>query len=186
LSHEHGSGAIIYTLDAHNLITCVSGQWEAFAEANSGSGLAPSAVEGHLLWEFVANPEVRYIWSEVLTHVRQRQRSVVVPLRCDSPGVRRELQAHLSPLPRGGVRCESTTCSEQPHQTPIRLLDINTERDPGACINMCSWCKAIASPRGWIELEEAVVQLNLLDGNPLPRISHVVCPHCFEEIMCTL
>ncbi len=176
---------ISYTLDRHNAIIDVNEGWEAFASQNEGEGLSLEDIRGHLIWEYVASAEVRYIWNEVLERVRRRGRSTTIPFRCDGPATRREIEAYISALPNGCIQYENYLHREDA-RTPIPLLSMQTAGGTNGCVRMCSWCKNILAPAGWLELEDAVNELRLLDQQAMPRISHGVCPDCFERIMSSI
>jgi hypothetical protein len=52
---------------------------------------------------------------------------------------------------------------------------------------MCSWCKQVRLAEAvWVEVEEALVQLGLLELESLPQITHGACQACYADIMLAL
>ena len=66
---------------------------------------------------------------------------------------------------------------------PVKLLNIDIERSEDL-IKICSMCKKIAvSDKTWEEIESAVLFLNLFKKKQPPRLTHGLCPSCFDEVM---
>jgi hypothetical protein len=52
---------------------------------------------------------------------------------------------------------------------------------------MCSWCKQVRLAEAvWVEVEEALVQLGLLELESLPQITLGACQACYADIMLAL
>lgn len=48
----------------------------------------------------------------------------------------------------------------------------------------CSMCKRVPIESDlWVELETAIAERHLFDDAKPPRLSHGLCPHCFQETM---
>jgi hypothetical protein len=60
---------------------------------------------------------------------------------------------------------------------PVALL--GSRYATGEPIRACSWCRRI-DVDGYVEIDEAVVRLGLLEQEPRP-ISHVLCSACAAE-----
>lgn len=165
----------LYEVDAGGRITSVSGGWDAFARENDAPRLAGGAVLGRPLLEFVSEPATAHLYAEILRRVRRGAR-VVLPFRCDGPGVRRSMELALSPLPGGAVRFEATLLAAE-RRPPVPLLDAAAPRTEGL-LPMCAWCRRIPLGAAWVEVEAAVAALRLFESAAVPRITHGICPDC--------
>ncbi len=113
--------------------------------------------------------------------VRAAGRAVAHSLpRCDSPARRRLLRMEILPLAGEGLRYVSTILREEP-RSPVALLAAGAPRSERLLV-MCSWCKAVKTPAGWREVEEAVASLGLFLPTLPPAISHGICPACRDRL----
>jgi hypothetical protein len=88
----------------------------------------------------------------------------------------------LSPLPDGGVEFSSLLRQEESRR-PLGLLEPEMARD-GRMIRICGWCHSVALPDGrWMPLEEAVEQLQLLEAETMPQMTHGICDSCLHIIL---
>lgn len=64
--------------------------------------------------------------------------------------------------------------------------DILAQPGDGKLVHMCSMCKRIEERKGvWLELEDAVERFDLLRSDK-PRLTHGLCPKCYESAMAAL
>ncbi len=171
-----------YTVDSEDKILDLNEGWEAFARANHGDGLTLDTLRGQVLWDFIADPQVRQVWRYLFARVRQTQRAITVPYRCDSPEMKREYNAHLAPEQHGRIRYENHVYRETPRE-PVRVLALDRSEHTEDFIKMCSWCKSIEHNGRWLALEDAVADLALLCNEPLPQLSHGICPQCYTKVL---
>ena len=160
--------AIAYRLDRRDTVVWLGDSWQRFAVANGWQ--TPETVIGKSIWESVSGRETTLIWQELLARARSGVH-VKVPCRCDSPGTRRFLELSITPGNRGEVDFCSTTVGLV-ERDPIALASAHYGRDED--IRCCSWCKRFDT-HGWVEVEEAVVRLGLLEHESRP-VTHVMCP----------
>jgi hypothetical protein len=60
----------------------------------------------------------------------------------------------------------------------FKMLDPLVPRSH-ALLTLCNCCKrALVEPCGWLEIEDAVARLHLLEEERVPRLRHAVCPDC--------
>jgi len=170
-----------YELDADDRLVWVSPSWDEFAVDNDAPELAGGACLGRRLPDFVTGAEMQLLWRELLGRCRSSAGAVTVTLRCDSPRVRRDMEATLVPGDRGRVRVRVATLSAETREKQP-LLDRNAERSPDL-LSMCSWCKAVRVGEEWAPLEEATERLGLLRDPHVPRVSHGICPGCHSQWM---
>ncbi|MGD1975351.1 MAG: hypothetical protein PVH37_21640 [Desulfobacterales bacterium] len=176
----------IYRIDSNDIIVSVSQNWESFARDNAwGSELSPENVIGHLLWDFIQDIETRHLYEEVFRRVRAGMLSGPIPFRCDSPQERRFLKLLLSPLPDGQIEISSTIIRTE-RRDPVRLLDENIPRS-NDIIRICSMCKKIFTTHNkWVEIEEGLAQLRPFEAGEMPKLTHGLCPDCYEFIIADL
>jgi len=176
----------IYRIDRRDVIISVSENWESFARANSWSdGCSPEDVQGKSLWDFIHDAETRHLYRSLLERVRSGTPCGPIPFRCDSPDKRRFLELVLSPLSDRHVKFTSTIIRIE-QRDPVDLLDSSRIRSAGF-IRMCTLCKRIAMSEGnWVEIEEGLTRLALLARDRVPRLTHGVCPDCFQTLVAEL
>jgi hypothetical protein len=171
---------IVYRIDSRDRLIEVDDGWRRFAEANRAWDLAGDSMLGCSLWDFIQDAETREIFLSLLARVRSEGISVSLPLRCDSPDTRRYLRLTLSPVPDDGVEFVSETIRTE-KRSRIGLLEVTGDKTKDF-VQICSWCKRVAVPGGWTEVEFAIAILGLFDESPLPQLSHSICPDCRKDV----
>ena len=168
---------IEYRIDHQGVIVHVSDSWTQFALDNGSPDIVSERVVGKLLLSFISDLETRYLYRVILDKVRTKGVPVVVTLRCDSPSLRRFLQLTISPLPSQAIQFLSHTLRTEPRES-VPLLDPNRKHS-NELLRMCSWCKQVLLPNNrWVEVEEAVAELELFCLAVLPGLTHGMCPKC--------
>jgi hypothetical protein len=176
------SQTIEYRIDRQGLLIYVSDSWTQFALDNGSPHLVSEKVVGQPLLSFVSDSETRYLYQVILERVRTRDVPVTVTLRCDSPSLRRFLQLVLSQLAGQEIQFISRTLRTEPRES-VPLVDPSTNRS-NELLTMCSWCKRILLPQDrWVEVEEAVANLELFCLDALPKLTHGICPACNEKVI---
>jgi hypothetical protein len=178
---SHANDQILqYMIDSEDRITYVSDTWWLFAEENGADAhLYPPRLLGRLLWSYIAGEETRQLYRILLDRVRRQKQTVQVPIRCDSPELRRELSLRLKAVGSGHVEfiCRTTRVETR---EPVELLRRHPERAERT-LDICSFCKKImAAPDEWVATDRAIERLALFDAAALPRLSHGVCPACYS------
>ncbi len=175
---------VAYEIDAADRIVRVGPGWSAVALAAGAPGLKDEMVVGRPLWDFITDPTTRQLYAALLERVRTEARPLGFSFRCDTPTERRLMQMRLTGLPAGGAAFEVRVIAVQARPA-VALLDAGTPRR--GMVRMCSWCKRLPVPSGeWLEVEDALKVLDLLDATPLPAITHGICPRCHEGVMAAL
>jgi hypothetical protein len=170
-----------YAINADDVVTFVNDAWLDFARENDGGDLVENVI-GSWLWQHLAGVEVKNLFRALLDRVRDEQKPVQIPFRCDAPELRRYMTLRLRPLPDLGVHFTSKIL-EETDRTRISLLEAGRPYDPDRSLPMCAWCKRLeAGPAGWEELEEALRKSEIFHIQPLPRITHTVCPDCRSQV----
>jgi hypothetical protein len=167
-----------YRVDANDRLVWVDQWWLAFARENGGGELCDvSGILGRPLWDFVAGEPLRSLYGEIHEKVRRSGQSVVLPIRCDSPMMRRQTQLTINAEESGGLLYDAVLVRARPHG-PIDLLDpaAPRSREP---LTVCSVCKRGLDPAvGWLELEELTMRSRYFDRDPLPHLEHTICADC--------
>jgi hypothetical protein len=171
-----------YRIDRQGVLIYVSDSWTQFALDNASPDLVSERVVGQPLLNFVSDSETRHLYEIILERVRNTGVSVVLTLRCDSPSLRRFLQLAMSRLPGQEIQFLSHTLRTEPRES-VSLLDPSANRS-NDFLKICSWCKRILLPEDrWVEVEEAVAQLELFCRDALPKLTHGICPACRANVL---
>lgn len=170
-----------YEIDAHDVIRSVSPEWLAFARENGAPGLTEERVLGRSLWDFVRGEAVCGLYRALFERVREGDTPVLLPFRCDGPDLRRDMRLVLSHRSAGALRLDGVLVRQEP-RARVTLLDARATRSD-AELPVCSFCRrARVGPEDWLELEDAVVRLELLAAVPAPRLVDALCPRCRSEL----
>ncbi len=139
----------------------------------------PSALYGVPLLSFISEPTTRHLYDILLDRVRAEQIVIRVPLRCDSPTLRRWLELEMAPRPADGVAFTSRELRTEARD-PVIAFD-RPASSAAPLVRMCSWCKKVETQRAtWLEVEQAVPQLGLFAVSEVPGITHGICPECVK------
>jgi hypothetical protein len=175
-----GEPSVAYEVDASDRLTHVNAAWSLVAEAGGAAHLAESRVIGRSLWDFIGDATTRQLYAAILERVRSGV-PIAFDFRCDTPTRRRRLQMRLTGRPARGVAFD-VSMVEAEDRPSVALLDPAQERGPETIL-MCGWCKRVPLPTGgWVEIEDAVPVLAVLDRVPPPAITHGMCPACYDRI----
>lgn len=161
-------------------IAYVNDAWLDFAIENGCASLSRENVIGRSLWEFVAGATTRHLYETLGQLVVEQERTAEIHFRCDAPDYRRFMKMRLKPLPHACLRYECRILHEEGREA-VSLDAAFLEMD-AAMVVMCSVCKKVQRPvdGAWIEVEDAVNQLDLLDAGAACNISHGLCPECYQ------
>ena len=166
-----------YTIDSDDKMTSVSTLWLAFARENGAPELTRDFVIGKELWTFVDGEMTKLLYQELVRNVRERDTEIVIPFRCDSPSVRRDMRLEVKQIGQGSIRFDGVLMSAEP-RSYLPILDRRVPRISDY-VTICSCCKlALVETVGWLNLEEAVVHLKCLEGDSEPRLQYSLCPEC--------
>ncbi len=166
-----------YTIDHDDRIVSVGEAWLEFARENGAANLTRGAVLGRSLWDFVAGTETRLLYEGLFERVRSGEGPFVIPFRCDSPERFRFMRLVVQRSTGGAIDIQGTLVREQ--QRPFySILDQAFPRSESS-LPMCSLCKKVqAFGLRWLELEDALRELDLFGAPAVPRIDYVVCDDC--------
>lgn len=175
------STVTVHRIDRRGTIVQVNAAWLAFAKANRYPG-DPASVIGHSLWSYISDLETRHIYKELVERARTSG-SLRVPYRCDAPNLRRFLEMTIA----FDATTDTISFTSRMLRTEARprqpLLDPETVRLEEQFLRLCSWCKrGEYGAQEWIEIEQMVDRLGLFEQERMPRITHVICPACWERV----
>ena len=136
-------------------------------------------VLGRRLWDLIPQAAA---WYEPLVRVtRLERRPFVFAFRCDTPDLRRLMRMQIEAGPNDEV-CFISSVIRQQARAHVALLE------PAAAIgldlvSMCSWCKRVRAGDDWLEVEPALERLGIESQDPMPGVSHGICPRCKAELV---
>jgi len=169
-----------YVIDEDDRLVRASDGYFSFARENGWAGVDASI--GRSIWDFVAGEQPRNILRILLRRVRDMNREIELPFRCDGPGVRREMDIRLASTPSGRAVLFRARLQNEITREFQPLLDPKA-RTGGAPIEMCSWCDRFQVAGDWVEVEEAAARLMLFQRADPPPISHNICGDCSETLL---
>ena len=183
---------IVYAVDRdYRIIAVGRTRWNEFATSNGAREIAADATLGQDLFDIIQGDDVRQVYRRCIEKTIATLQPVALAMRCDSPGMRRELRLAITPLRTAaivqGILFQSLVIDEQV-RPPIDLFDFKAsmtfvdEQRLLPLVTLCSFCtrvKQAASPgeSAWISAEEYYQ----LGGTSKVRISHGLCPECYLE-----
>ncbi len=142
-----------YRVDKDDTIVWVNAAWLAFARENNAAELTDSSVVGRCLWTYIGDQQTCDTYQRLYSQVRDRQQTAVIPFRCDSPHMRREMRLTISQDAKDEtLLCESVIVQVAPHRY-LSVLDPARSRT-AETLTMCSCCKRVLiEPEGWVDIE---------------------------------
>lgn len=174
---------IIYRINNNDIITYISSlNWNKFALDNSGFISIEENVLNKNIWDFISDPETSQIYKMLLDKVRVTGQNISVPFRCDAPEYRRFFIMEIKKAKKNLIQFNSIIKKIEKRKS-IKLLENEISRS-NQFLKICSWCKKIEvlHENKWVEVEEAIIKLELFKLEKLPMLTHTMCPRCFEEM----
>jgi len=169
-----------HRIDANDTVVFVDDAWIRFGQENDLL-LNPLDIVGEKLWKFIADAQTRELYFYLLKRTREERIVMHVPFRCDGPGRRRHMELTVRLRPAGHVEFQSIYLRDE-DRVPISLFGADALRSSDV-LNVCSWCKKVeVSSARWLEVEDAITELNLFDAVEVPQLRHCNCPTCVENI----
>ena len=169
---------LIWQVGADDRITSVNEAFVEYATANKAPHLDERII-GQSTWEHITGAEAEHIYRQLFDRVRECGARVSFDYRCDTPDRRRILNLTIQSKPEGVLDFTSTVVQEFPRPS-MAIIDADVDRSAEMVV-MCSSCKKVENRDRWLELEQAVNQMGLFRSEPIPRVSHGLCPDCEAE-----
>jgi hypothetical protein len=171
-----GGQVIAFDVDAAGVLVGIDGPWDQFATRNGAPELTRASVLFRPFLSFVHGAEMRQLTAMLLTRVRSGA-EVSLGFRCDAPAERRHLLLQGRADAGGIVRCTTTLLRTEPRPVPALLDPVAAHG--GETLSVCGWCRRVRLEAArWVEVEEAVAALDLFTGEPVPLLTHGICPDC--------
>jgi hypothetical protein len=169
--------AIAYRIDAADRVAAVNDAWMDAAKSDGRPELLAPGILGRSLWEVIGDPAAHQLYAALVGRVRAGAGPIGLVFRCDTPRQRRLLRLRISATVRQGIDFEARFLAVQ-DRPPVALLS-RAARRSRELLRICAWWKRIPMPDGrWVEVEEALNCLALLDAAVLPQLTHGICPAC--------
>jgi hypothetical protein len=172
-----------YLINRENMIESVNDGWCSFAKQNGDNGLIINeTVLQRDISSFIACGKCRELYGMLIESVRANRKAINFSFRCDSPEKRRYMHMEMVSLKQGKIEFTSYLEREEDRR-PVALLELFAERSE-EIVMICSWCKRIrAKDETWLDAEEAVEKMSLFNRPQLPKLSHGICPACYERLI---
>lgn len=171
-------------LDSRNRIASVNGAW---AEAMPHGGFHQDCLDACIsrpFWDFVQGVPVRQLWEILFDRVRASGAPIFVPMRADTPALRRVWDIELHPMPERGLLLVAHFVWTE-RRPVVKLLHPETPRN-GATLPYCAWCNRVQIRIGaWEEVEDAHTTLRLDAQERLPEIRRAACDGCKQALLKT-
>lgn len=178
---------IIYRVDAADRIVAVNDAWDVFAADNDGAAILAVDVLGRHLFDFIADSSTRQLYRQMLTRVRSGA-DLRYGYRCDSPSCRRSMQMQIRAADAlGGIEFQSSTL-EAVTREPVHVsqADGADAAERNELQRVCGWCNRLDVNGTWMEIEEALPRLQLLERPSAPTLTHGMCEDCVARMMTDL
>ncbi|MFN3651334.1 MAG: hypothetical protein ACK47B_17300 [Armatimonadota bacterium] len=172
------------------LLAYGSRHWNRFALENGAPELTqPGMVLGRPLSAFIAGEEERQAHQAAADSlVRGIQEEVSYLYQCDAPDRRRRMRMWIRPVLREGavvaLLYQSVVLEDTP-RPPVGILYRHAEdTSEWPLLGACSYCKNVRFPPGsregeWLSPEQYYAR----GGTDRVRLSHSICPTCYESIV---
>ena len=129
-------------------------------------------------FKFLTIPELRILFKAIFKEVVSKNKVFETYYRCDSPHSKRRYKLKVYHSDHNIVM-EHFLVEETPLSQPVKFMEKGD-----LFLKMCSWCnKFYVSSRGYVELEEAIEALSLMEHDILPKITHGICRDCLAELV---
>jgi hypothetical protein len=176
-SSETDLRVFVCRVDVNDEIIFVNDAWCEFAAENGAPDLTRERVTGHSLWECIHGRETRHLMEILFFRVRALELMLTFPFRCDSPVTRRDMSSTVRLL-NGAGAVEIISRVEHQEPLPAGVVPPAGNARP-RMVTICGWCRKIRVPeKGWVEVEQAIADLDLFGVAGPPSLTHGMCPDC--------
>lgn len=129
-------------------------------------------------FKFLSLPELRILFKAIFKEVINKNKVFETFYRCDSLYSKRKYKLRIYHEDHKIVM-EHFLVEETPLSESVNFM---TKGD--LYLKMCSWCnKFYVSSQGYVELEEAIERLKLMEHDILPKITHGICQDCLATLV---
>ncbi len=171
--------AFRYQVDQDDKLVWVDDAFLGFARENGAPELTEDALLPHSLWDAIADDTTCRLYQQVHHLVRQSGKPFLIPIRCDSPTLIRNVQLRITPESDGALLYESRLMSVEVRPT-LRILERGIPRNQSV-VTMCSCClKCLIEPHGWMEADQAMQRLPRDYQERVPQLRYTICAACAD------
>jgi hypothetical protein len=172
----------LWIIDKKDWILHVNEGYKQFALDNGAPDLAENSV-GRCLWDFVTGPELRELYEGLLRRIRQGLGPFEMPYRCDGPTQRRRLLLRVERVDQTDDVLFQSRALQIESRPAVRILDPSSRTGSSAePLRFCSWTNRLHTPKGWLEVEEAIAELGLFETTELPPFTHTISESAYEQV----
>ncbi|MDX2185580.1 MAG: hypothetical protein SFV32_01505 [Opitutaceae bacterium] len=133
----------------------------------------------------VKNVTLHTLLEVLFQKVVRTGRKVEASYRCDTPTMKRYCTMVVHRVGSGSDRgVQVNNYMDQIENRPYQpLLDWKLPAGD-RFVSLCSWCKRMRDSSGaWVEIDDAVRDLRLMQEGPIPQITHGMCERCYDYLM---
>ncbi|MGC9062359.1 hypothetical protein [Calditerrivibrio sp.] len=159
------NNTLIYYLDENNVILNTS---EILAKQNIGKNY----------FDFINDEMLKIILSRIFDSVRKKGSPFKTSYRCDNEDELRLYDLEITPMVNNILKLKHELVN-----TTKRATKLHFSSNSDIIFTMCAWCNKIKYRDIFIELEDAVNKMKLLEYNFLPKFSHGICPDCYTGLI---
>lgn len=179
---NHAAEDVRYRIDTNDLLVSFNAGWESFAEVNDSPHLHGERITHRSLWDFISGAETEQVHRALLRKVRAGKGPLHLPFRCDSPALRRYMEIGITQLDNGEIEyCCRLLKVER--RAPVPRVPVDFKPPSAPCTRMCSWCNRIDIEGAWLEIEEAVAHVGLLQDDLQQPFTHTMCDDCLKTTL---
>lgn len=129
-------------------------------------------------FRFLSLPELRILFKAIFKEVINKNKVFETFYRCDSLYSKRKYKLRIYHEDHEIVM-EHFLVEEKPLSKSVNFM---TKGD--LYLKMCSWCnKFYVNSIGYVELEDAIKLLRLMEHDILPKITHGICQNCLTKLV---
>lgn len=181
------TSTIVYRVDAQDRIVSVNGAWNAFASANGGASVVSTRVLGRNLFEFIVDATTQQLYRQMLARIRSGQ-DLQYSYRCDSPDRRRLMEMEMRLVDDDGSVEFRSVPVEEHARAPLHLPQADGADEPPdtELQRSCGWCNRLEVEGEWLEIEEALPKLGVMEQRSPATLTHGMCDDCLERMLAEL
>jgi hypothetical protein len=154
--------------------------WDALAMENQVPHLLAKHIFKTSLFDFISDNKTAHLYELMFAKVKQHDEPLTFHFRCDTADKRRVIELKIFLVNETTIGVRNCTIDEvaRPSVTHLEPLVETSEQ----FLTMCSWCKKVRVENDqWLEVEEAIRQLNLFHQSPVPALTHTICNTCYAR-----
>lgn len=173
----------LYAIDPHDRIVSVGANWSRFALENDAPELVEERVVGQPIWRYISGVQTRNLYLDLFRRLRRNPAEMLVPFRCDSPRVIREMTLLVSSSVDGTIRFEGRVhrVTEREEVTALSRFARRTEDT----LEICAVCRRLSVEDIWMEATADRARERLFHPDRSPGLDETVCPDCHASIAAT-